>query len=103
MAFTEYTDIGTNSSSLSTLLVETNVHYTGGYLGIVLVILIWVILFIKLMKNGSNSEAMTTSTFMCTLLSVILFALQLVPDWFVFTTIVLTTISFGWRYTENMG
>ena len=96
------TDIVSNSTSLVTLTQGVNTVLMGGFLGVMLLLSLFIVLissFFFVTRDWPKSFA--ASTFICFIFAIFLRAMSLVPNLAVFITLIATAaaVAFIWKST----
>lgn len=101
MAFTQYPDIVTNSSSLQPILVGLNDNILHGLLGFLIIITLFIILVTRLSYNQKTSAAVASSSFLCTIAATFLWGIGIIDTIFIIVCIVITVGSVIWQYVDS--
>lgn len=101
MAFTQYPEIVTNSSSIQPVLVSLNDNILNGLLGFVILITLFIILFSRLSYSQPTSSAAATASFLCTIAGTFLWAMGIMDTVFLIIAIVFTVCSVVWQYVDS--
>lgn len=96
-----YPDVITNSTSLLTMLQNVNSELVAGWLGNVIIITLFVILFVNLMRNNSNAEAFSTASFICTIVSILFFIIGIVTEYMMALMIFFTIAGIVAQYLST--
>lgn len=84
-----------NSSSLGQLFVNSNTLLGGYYIGYLFLVCIWVVATISIKKTGySIKNAITGSTFLTTLVALLLRAAGMLGNWETWAVIVIFIVVF---------
>lgn len=101
MAFTEYQEVITNSSALQPILVSVNSNLVNGLLGVAILIALFIIISLRLMRNNTTIESITTASFLSVIIGSLLWVIGILPIAFVIFFIFITVIALVIMYTNN--
>lgn len=76
---------------------------SGGFFFPMVLFAVFIIMFIAIKGTYTSSRAFVTSSFICTILSIMLGILGFVAQWVIYGFVVLTAIGAVWAYIENQG
>lgn len=76
---------------------------SGGFFFPLILMAVFVIMFIAIKGSYTSSRAFVTSSFICTMLSIMLGLLNFVAQWVVYLFVIMTAIGVIWAYIDNQG
>ena len=88
--FTPYADPITNTSSLYHMLVNMNTTHVSGILGLVILIALVLVIFIRLDAHYNTRDAFTVSAFLGLIVAMLLFIIGILPFAYVMGAMGLT-------------
>jgi len=101
MATELYPDVVTNSSSVVTLLQQVNSNLVYGYLGVVICVAFFVIVMVRLNDGQNMPTSLAISTFLTSLLGVLLFTMNMLSELLLFGKIILSILGIIWLYIST--
>jgi len=78
-------------------------NVSGGFFFPLILFALFVIIFIAIKGTYTSSRAFVTSSFICTVLAIMLGILGFVAQWVIYAFVIMTAIGAVWAYIENQG
>ena len=76
---------------------------SGGFFFPLVLFALFIIMFIAIKGTYTSSRAFVTSSFICTVLAIMMGILGFVAQWIIYAFVILTAIGAIWAYVDNQG